>query len=139
MCTFSKMDRQSPEYPPVPESEHADFARRVVLELAREDFFYLWELSQRVSQLLEISADKARRLTARACAELVSEGSIEVFRNEDGVRSICSDPLALGDSAWEIHTVTVAFEASTTTRGEEALDETWAEERRNGRRWPHSI
>jgi hypothetical protein len=137
--TVREMNRQTPEYPSVPESDRPDFARRVILELAREDYFYLWELAARVSQLLDIGADKARSLTAHACAELVVEGSVEVSRTENGVPSPCSEPPALEDSAWDVQTGNVSYEASITAHGNEALDQTWAEERRRGRRWPHII
>jgi hypothetical protein len=133
------VDPDSSSYPPMPESEHPEFARRVVLELGREDDFFLWELAHRVAQLLGVSADTARVLTTRACAELVSEGSIEVVRSDDKVRSTCPDPVALDASAWNVQTGSVLYEASITARGVEVLDETWAEERREGRRWPHTI
>jgi hypothetical protein len=58
--TVRGTDRQSPEYPAVSESDQPELARRVILELAREGDFYLWELSQRISQLLKISTDKPR-------------------------------------------------------------------------------
>ena len=120
------MDRQPPKYPPVPETDHPDFARRVILELAREDYVYLWELARRVSQLLDMSADKARSLTVHSCAELVVEGSVEVSRTENGVRSTFSEPPALEDSARDVQTGNVSYEASITAHGNEALDETWA-------------
>jgi hypothetical protein len=71
--TLTTMEPRSPKYPPVAESDQPGFARRVVLELGREDYYYLWEAAQRVSQLLGIGLEPARLLTARACADLVLE------------------------------------------------------------------
>lgn len=133
------MGRRSPVYALVPKNEYPEFARRVVLELGREDDFYLCELVRRVAQLLGIGADEARILTTRACAELVDQGSIEVLGWENGVRSTCADPYALDASAWEVQTGDVIYEASAMVHGVAVLDATWADERRRGRRWPHSI
>lgn len=83
-------------------------------------------------------------MTIAACEGLVREGLVEIapcprpkeaqVLSEFGARAALRD-----DSAWLPDNSGNVYELTTTPAGDAALDATWADERKYGRRWPHTI